>query len=255
MVAIGYVLCGGRCMIVASLSTVVVGKNTLAREGLRRILSEENFTIVALVDSGTGLLDEFSETTSPNLFILDSCDSEQISIELELLHKGFPNSRIVVLSDHFELGQVIDAFKFGADGYFVKEISCEALMESLRLVVMGEKVMPSQLATHLSGVMERTKEPLLPRSPDVTRILSEREITTLRYLLVGHSNKEIARRLEISEATVKVYVKAILRKLRVSNRTQAAIWAFNNGVKIGPVDVAQPMFQEDMSEDLLLSAK
>lgn len=64
-----------------------------------------------------------------------------------------------------------------------------------------------------------------------TQVLSEREVLTLRYLLMGHPNKVIAKRLEISEATVKVYVKAILRKLRVSNRTQAAIWAVNAGME------------------------
>jgi two-component system nitrate/nitrite response regulator NarL len=152
-----------------------------------------------------------------------------------------------VLSDQFDLDEVVEAFKFGVDGYIVKEISCEALMKSLRLVAMGEKVMPSQLAQHLSGMEERSQAPQLARNPDVSRILSDREITTLRYLLVGHANKVIARRLEISEATVKVYVKAILRKLRVSNRTQAAIWAFNNGVQVVADDVKE--LDDEMSFD------
>lgn len=241
-------------MIDGTLSAVVVGKNSLAREGLRRILSEENFTVEVLVESGTSLLGDMPASFCPNLFIVDSSDAEQIGIELEVLNNSFPGSRKVVLSDQFELEQVVDAFKSGADGYFVKEISCEALMESLRLVAMGEKVMPSQLAMCLSGVVEQVKAPQLSRNPDVTRILSEREITTLRYLLVGHSNKVIARRLEISEATVKVYVKAILRKLRVSNRTQAAIWAFNNGIKVVVDDVAEIRVDEDMGEDLMVAA-
>lgn len=236
-----------------TLSTVVVGKNTLAREGLRRILADENFAVDALVESGADLPCDFVATALPVLFILDNGEAEQISIELEVLNRNFPKSRKVVLSDHFEFDQVVDAFKSGADGYVVKAISCEALMESLRLVLMGQKVMPSELATHLSCLIRSTMPPQTLQNPDVTRILSEREITTLRYLLVGHSNKEIARRLEISEATVKVYVKAILRKLRVSNRTQAAIWAFNNGVKIGAVDVAEIPAQNDMNENLALA--
>jgi two-component system, NarL family, nitrate/nitrite response regulator NarL len=84
--------------------------------------------------------------------------------------------------------------------------------------------------------------------------LSEREITTLRYLLVGHANKVIARRLEISEATVKVYVKAILRKLRVSNRTQAAIWAFNNGVQVVADDVKE-LDDEMIFDDVQVAAE
>jgi two-component system, NarL family, nitrate/nitrite response regulator NarL len=184
---------------------------------------------------------------TPNLFILDNSTTDHLESELEALNTSFPKSRKVVLSDQFDLEEVVDAFKYGVDGYIVKEISLEALMKSLRLVAMGEKVMPSQLAQHLSSMEEKAQVPQFARNPDVTRILSEREITTLRYLLVGHANKVIARRLEISEATVKVYVKAILRKLRVSNRTQAAIWAFNNGVQVVAEDVKE--FDDEMNYD------
>ncbi|HNW19250.1 MAG TPA: response regulator transcription factor [Sphingorhabdus lacus] len=231
----------------AILSAVVVGKNSLAREGLRRILAEENFSVQASVESGTSFLLANAEDDSPNLFILDNSTTDHLESELEALNASFPKSRKVVLSDQFDLEEVVDAFKYGVDGYIVKEISLDALMKSLRLVAMGEKVMPSQLAQHLSGMEEKSQVPQFARNPDVTRILSEREITTLRYLLVGHANKVIARRLEISEATVKVYVKAILRKLRVSNRTQAAIWAFNNGVQVVADDVKE--LDDEMNYD------
>jgi two-component system, NarL family, nitrate/nitrite response regulator NarL len=239
-------------MIDVTLSTVVVGRNSLAREGLRRILNDENFSVSASVESGTSLP---NGCESPNLFILDNSDSEHLESELEILNSSFPTSRTVVLSDQFNLEHVVDAFKFGADGYIVKEISCEALMESLRLVAMGEKVMPSQLAAHLCGAVDQVQAPQLARNPDVTRILSDREITTLRYLLVGHANKVIARRLEISEATVKVYVKAILRKLRVSNRTQAAIWAFNNGIQVVVDDVKEIEADENSFDDVMVAAE
>jgi two-component system, NarL family, nitrate/nitrite response regulator NarL len=237
------------------LSAVVVGHNSLAREGLRRILHNDNFHVEASVESGTGLAGRTGDSKSPNLFILDNSDTEHLESELEFLNNSFPTSRKVVLSDHFELDHVVDAFKYGADGYIVKEISCEALMESLRLVAMGEKVMPSQLASCLSGATEQMHAPQLNRNPDVARILSERELTTLRYLLVGHANKVIARRLEISEATVKVYVKAILRKLRVSNRTQAAIWAFNNGIQVVADDVCEIEGDEIICDDMMVAAE
>jgi two-component system nitrate/nitrite response regulator NarL len=238
-----------------TISTIVVGRNSLAREGLRRILSDENFSVNASVESGTSLIGGAGGDCAPNLFILDNSDSDQLESELEVLNNSFPNSRKVVLADLFQLDHVVDAFKFGADGYIVKEISCEALMKSLRLVAMGEKVMPSQLAAHLCGAVERVQAPQLACNPDVTRILSEREITTLRYLLVGHANKVIARRLSISEATVKVYVKAILRKLRVSNRTQAAIWAFNNGIQVAVDDVKETEVDENAYDDVMVAAE
>ena len=242
-------------MIDSTLSTVVIGRNSLAREGLRRILNEDNFSVSASVESGSCFVMEADGQKSPHLIILDNNGPDQTESDLEVLRNDFPTSRKVVLSDHFNLANVVNAFKFGADGYIVKEISCEALMESLRLVVMGQKVMPSQLASHLSGVAEQIQAPQLSRNPDVTRILSEREITTLRYLLVGHPNKVIARRLEISEATVKVYVKAILRKLRVSNRTQAAIWAFNNGIQIAVNDMNDDDDDQNTYDDVLVAAE
>jgi two-component system, NarL family, nitrate/nitrite response regulator NarL len=247
-------------MINTIFSTIVVGRNSLAREGLRRILNDEKFSVSASVESATSLLSSSSGYDAPHLFILDNGDADQLESELEVLNCNFPTSRTVVLADSFMLEQVVDAFKSGADGYIVKEISCEALMESLRLVAMGEKVMPSQLAAHLCGAIDQIQAPQLARNPDVTRILSDREVTTLRYLLVGHANKVIARRLQISEATVKVYVKAILRKLRVSNRTQAAIWAFNNGIQVAVDDVTETGAvesgaNENAYDDMLVAAE
>lgn len=227
----------------AKVSTVVIGRNLIGREGLRRILCDEDFSVSASVESGTSLVNREKGSKeghdTPNLFILDTRASDQLESELEILKNSFPSSKTVVLSDQFNLKDVADAFKFGADGYIVKEISCAALMRSLRLVAMGEKVMPSQLALHLSGAVTKAKVFQLAENSEITNILSAREITTLRYLLLGYANKVIARRLVISEATVKVYVKAILRKLRVKNRTQAAIWAFNNGIQVVKEDASE----------------
>ena len=126
-----------------TLSTVVVGRNSLAREGLRRILDSDNFAVTASIESGLCILGDDAMDENPNLFILDNSDAEHMETELEVLCNSYPSSRKVILADHFQLDHVIEAFKFGADGYIVKDISCEALMESLRLVAMGEKVMPS----------------------------------------------------------------------------------------------------------------
>src|SRR3546814_2865264 len=104
----------------------------------------------------------------------------------------------------------------------VKEISCEPLISSLHWVALGEKVMPTQIArTVANGVAGFKRNNWRESIADVN--WSEREVEILRCLILGYANKVISRRLDISEATVKVHVKAILRKLRVSNRTQAEI--------------------------------
>ncbi|HZD54084.1 MAG TPA: response regulator transcription factor, partial [Woeseiaceae bacterium] len=128
---------------------------------------------------------------------------------------------------HFRPETLLAAMSSGADGVILSELSPEAFMQSLRLVSLGEKVLPAQLATLL---MDRNLgNPLVPS--EVREIgLSEREIDILKLLVGGHSNKAIAIRLDIAEATVKVHVKSVLHKIRVGNRTQAAVWALGHGL-------------------------
>ncbi len=125
---------------------------------------------------------------------------------------------------------MVECFDAGVDGYIVKSMSSQPLITALRLVTLGEKVLPSELADVLSrhnfdhaapgGDLEHEME-------DAN--LSTRERDVLCCLMAGYSNKVIARELDVCEATVKVHVKAILRKLDVSNRTQAAMWASTRG--------------------------
>ena len=146
---------------------------------------------------------------------------------------------------------MFSAVKADANGYLFKTIAPEALIKSLDLIMLGEIVLPTQFVKYLcdnaghnaghsgdrNGVdAEKGDIHALPapissslaaiegRSPT---LLSGREASVLRCLMFGESNKLIARKYNIAEATVKVHVKAILRKIRVNNRTQAAIWAAN----------------------------
>jgi len=123
----------------------------------------------------------------------------------------------------------------GADGYCLATLECAALIKSLELVMLGEIIFPSGLFLSAISKLSKRLEPLvieqirpipkLLQSDRKTRMLSSREAEILRCLMHGAPNKVIARELDVAEATVKVHVKAILRKIQVSNRTQAAIWA------------------------------
>ncbi|MBD0316775.1 MAG: response regulator transcription factor [Nitrospiraceae bacterium] len=110
----------------------------------------------------------------------------------------------------------------GADGIQIKNVSPEALIQSLQLIMLGEKVFPTNLASMLLGMNTISPQHSI-------RGLSPREQEILQALVTGASNKTIAIRLGITEATVKVHLKTLLRKIDVNNRTQAAIWAMNNG--------------------------
>lgn len=216
----------GACVPVA-----IVSRNTLAREGMRRILNGDVFSVTESHDSSLGLLEKTERDECPRLIILDENEDDNLCSEVEQLQEELPDARLVVLSNDFDFDAMVGAFRAGVDGYIVKRIACEPLIESLKLVHMGEKVMPSELALGLPRRWARGTLPAMSQRELVT-LLSDREIETLRYLILGSPNKVIAGHLNISEATVKVHVKAILRKLGVQNRTQAAIWAVNNGVDL-----------------------
>ena len=170
--------------------------------------------------------------------------------ELHLLKDQHPDSRVLVLSDIFNFAEVVAALRAGANGYVMNTLTSEALVKSLDLVALGETVLASEFAQAVSDMRSKAleiaipqqpaptpalltmDEPDLPRQhyfePALARQLSSRETAILSCLVNGDSNKHIARGMGVAEATVKTHIKAILRKIRVKNRTQAAMWAYTN---------------------------
>lgn len=213
------------------VNVALLGRNSIVREGLRRILSDKNFSITQSVSQASSLeAPRDEELARTSLILVDNGVSECDVDILSSLQQRFPAARVVLLADEFDFGTMVKAFRLGAYGYIVKEISCERLIGALQLVAMGEKVLPSQLADELAVHIPDYEHQDTQKTVDGAK-LSDREMEILRCLIMGCPNKVISRRLSISEATVKVHVKAVLRKLEVKNRTQAAIWAANKGVR------------------------
>jgi len=176
--------------------------------------------------------------------ILDvTSDQSAIVAQVAFFRERRPTARIALLADHDQLSNsnVVAAFRFGADAYFVKP-NCDTFLKSLELVMLGETILPPAI---LSFFLDRYGEAVETDDEKNAAVqkssladdqasniysprLSTREQSILRCLIEGHSNKTIARKSDIAEATVKVHVKAILRKIRVNNRTQAAIWGMNH---------------------------
>ena len=220
-----------------SFATVLIGKNILVREGIARILRAEHFRILASVSS----VDELPSTLQSLqllFLIVQAGDDFDLAVEhIGLVRDQHPGGRIAIVANHCRPAELALAFRAGASGYFVNVNSCDAFIKSIQLVAMGETVFPPAFLSfaldtksdhgHKPDENERaifvtTKDTIAPQ-------LSPREKSILRCLVEGDSNKGIARKIDIAEATVKVHVKAILRKIRVQNRTQAAIWAMNHG--------------------------
>ena len=229
-----------------SFAVILVGKSILLREGLAKILRAANFRIVASVSSADDLLPSKAKLHLPLYLIVHTGDDFDIALEqIALFRNRHPDARIAIVADHYRLNELASAFRAGANGYFVNVITSDKFIRSLELVMMGETIFPQAFLSfiidanrpHLveAAASVRNLKPILVATKDATSpLLSPQENVILRCIIQGDSNKCIARKIDAAEATVKVHVKAILRKIRVQNRTQAAVWGLNNGSHTQP---------------------
>jgi two-component system, NarL family, nitrate/nitrite response regulator NarL len=209
-------------------SVFLIDASRLFREGLRRIFSDSPFVVVYESACITEAL-PFVASLEPSLVLVDPPDDSAVLTErIRQIRAAAPGARIVVLTEAIQAKRLADALSAGVDGYLLKNMSAAALHHSLRLVLLGEKVFPTDLADLLTESWTVSRE--LGRKISAPNGLSTREMQILGYLLSGASNKLIAHELHITDGTVKVHLKAILKKIGVQNRTQAAIWALNHGV-------------------------
>ncbi len=201
--------------------TFLIEPNRLFRQGLKYLLAGTCFEVGAEFNTVELALEAGETAGTPDLVI--SGQPVKDEADLRTLREAFPTARIVVLADDLSVDVLRAAMSGGADGFLIKTVSPEALIQSLQLVMLGEKVFPTNLAVMLLDLSSAQSR------PNSIRGLSPREQEILQALVTGASNKMIAYKLGITEDTVKVHFKTLLRKIDVINRTQAAIWAMNNG--------------------------
>lgn len=208
---------------------LLVDANKLFREGLKRLLDNSPFVISDEADSlGEGLTKLETGLRARIALVEFDAGSDDMSM-LHAFREKYADLKLVVLAATTRnIHHLARCFEAGADAYLLKNISPDALKQSLKLVLLGEKVFPTRLAALLVSGQVDTHRPVTA-SADLQG-LSEREVQILRCLLNGHPNKVIAKKLNITEATVKVHLKGVLKKINAANRTQAAIWALNNGL-------------------------
>ena len=198
---------------------------------MRHLHSGTQFEISLECTCLSEALSQIERGLKPQLALAEFESSDEWLGSLRALREVAPESRIVVLSTALAAPALAQALDAGADGYLLKNISLQGLTQSLELAMLGEKVFPTQLATLLAEGKASSERPMF-RGSARPNGLSERETAILRCLVSGYPNKVIADQLQMTEASVKVHLKAVLRKIQASNRTQAAIWAINNGFQV-----------------------
>lgn len=202
---------------------LLVDDHAIVREGLRGLLEQQpDMRVVGEADSGVGVVERLAASPA-DVVVLDMKMPGPSVVETILaIRRAHPDTRVLVFTSFAEDSQVRDAIDAGATGYLLKDALREDLLRAVREVAAGHAWLHPQAQRQMLEWMRRRPSPI--------ESLTARERSVLMALAEGLSNKQIARRLQLTEGTVKGYVSQILDKLGVEDRTQAALLAHKEGL-------------------------
>ncbi|MFV1973022.1 MAG: response regulator [Thiohalobacterales bacterium] len=212
-----------------SLNVILIDDHTLFREGLEGLLNRRNINILAAVGNGPEGL-RLATELNPDVILLDMRMPEMNGMDVlrQLRKNGFSNP-IAMLTTSSDERDLVESLRSGAQGYLLKDMEPDELVLALRDIVAGKTVVAPDLAPVLARVVQGDSITVTEENP-FSR-LTPRENEILLLLAEGQSNKVIARNLGISDGTVKLHVKSILRKLGVHSRVEAAVMAVEQGLR------------------------
>ncbi|WP_371323015.1 response regulator transcription factor [Dechloromonas sp. ZY10] len=210
------------------IRVLLVDDHTLFRSGIKSLLQRnEEFEVVG--EAGDGLEGiKRARSLKPDVALLDLHMPGVSGLEaLKVIVEEIPEVRVLMLTVSEDAQDLMDALRAGASGYLLKNIETEMLIDGVRRVAAGESVVSQQMTAKLiAGVRNPPRQENNP--PDRERF-SPRERDILASLAQGESNKEIARRLDLAESTVKIHVQNIFKKLNMTSRVQVALYAVEHG--------------------------
>jgi NarL family two-component system response regulator LiaR len=209
---------------------LVVEDQSVVREGVVAILSlQEDMEVVGEAVDGVAAV-ELARKTKPDVILLDLVMPRRDGLEtIPMLKEYIPDARILVLTSFAESNRVYQAIRSGALGYMLKDTTRTQLLQSIRDVAKGQASIHPSIALRVIHEIDHPAE-----TTALSGSLTRREMETLRLIARGLSNQEIATVLVVHERTIAKYVSNILNKLHLANRTQAALYAINQGLTTSP---------------------
>lgn len=207
------------------IRVLLIDDHALFRIGLESLLARRNIEVVASVGNGPEGI-ELVTQHKPDVILLDMRMPELNGVQVlrKMRDEGI-NSTIVILSTSNEERDLVESLRNGAQGYLLKDMEPDDLVDALNDVVSGKTVVAPELTGVLARLIQEKGDPGTQSKPTPFSELTKREHEILCHLAEGRSNKVIAKHLGISDGTVKLHVKAILRKLSVHSRVEAAVIA------------------------------
>ncbi|MBK9051892.1 MAG: response regulator transcription factor [Chloroflexi bacterium] len=215
----------------SSLRILLADDQRLMREGLRTLLElEPDMAVVGEAENGAAAVSAYA-TLQPDVVLMDIRMPVMDGVEAtRQLCQQWPEAHILILTTFDDDAYLFEGLRAGASGYLLKDVSGQELANAVRTVAGGGVLLGPSVARRVLGELSRAGIQPRPRPDDTPDTLSEREREILHLMAQGFSNPEIALRLHLAEGTVKNYVTNILQKTGTRDRTQAAIWARENGI-------------------------
>ncbi len=214
-----------------TIRILLVDDHTLFRSGIKALLARQaGFDVVGeAADGAEGV--KLAKQLDPDVVLLDLNMPGISGVEaLTLMLQDQPKRAVVMLTVSEEADDLTAALKAGARGYLLKNIDADFLTQAVVRAAAGESVMSDSMTAKLMAQFRHgAAAPVEPEEQELDK-LTPREREILGFLAQGKSNKEIARSLDLAESTVKIHVQNILKKLSLSSRVQAAVFAVENGV-------------------------
>jgi len=211
-----------------TITVLLVDDHQVVRQGVRAFMdTQSDFSVVGEAESGEQAL-SLADEHVPDVILMDLVLPGEIDgVEAtRQVKRHSPRTQVVVLTSYHEDEFIFPAIRAGALSYVLKDIGPDELAEVIRKAAQGEAVLNSRVAARLIQEIQGRRD--LSTNPFTE--LSDREMEVLRLIAAGSSNAEIAEQLVISEKTVKGHVSNILSKLHLVDRTQAAVYAWREGI-------------------------
>jgi DNA-binding NarL/FixJ family response regulator len=218
------------------IKVLIADDHRVVREGLAAILkTKENIEVVGEAQDGQEAVDK-ARALLPDVIIMDVSMPRMGGVEAtRIIKREFPHIGIVALTMYEEQQYIFDLVRAGATGYLLKDTDSAQIVAAIRAIYRGESLIHPSVASKILAEFSLLAQRKGRKPSWVEHDLTDREITVLRLVADGKTNKEIANSLDLSEKTVKNHVRNIFHKLQVYDRTQAAILAIRKGlIELGP---------------------
>lgn len=213
----------------SAMSVVIVDDHTLFRTGLHELLIRRELTVAGMTGDPTQALDLVKQA-QPDVVLLDLRMRELGGLDvLKLIRDAMPEQCVVILTTSVEEHDLLEALKLGASGYLLKDMEPDDFVELLHKANSGETVVAPDLTGLLARAVVSRDDNEPPPAVNAYR-LTPREMDILCHIAKGQSNKDIASELGIADGTVKLHVRAVMKKLDVQSRVQAAVLAVSEGL-------------------------